>query len=151
MTTIAPRPARILLVEDNPGDVLLAKKALAKSPIPHELHVATTGEDAIEFMRREGEHADAWRPDIVLLDLNLPTMSGQEVLREVKQDDSVSELRIIPVVILTSSPAEEDVLRSYRLHANSYLQKPINPTEFTRLANTLMSYWFEVGQTPPSP
>lgn len=150
-TTIAPRAARILLVEDNPGDILLARKALAKSPVPHTLDVVETGEEAIDFLRRQNGHEGAKRPDLVLLDLNLPGISGQEVLEEVKSDTGPDELAIIPVVVLTSSPAETDILRSYRLRCNHYLLKPIDPMEFARLTATLKTYWFEAGRTPPNP
>src|SRR5712691_3018716 len=120
--SIPARPIEILLVEDNPGDVRLTVEALCDAKVSNRLTVARDGVEAIEMLRRDGRHRHVARPDLIFLDLNLPRKSGREVLREIKTDD---DLATIPVVILTTSQAEEDVLRSYRLHANCYVPKPV--------------------------
>src|SRR5205823_9237839 len=124
-------PVEILLVEDNAGDVRLTKEALKEGKVYNNLHWAKDGVEALEFLRREGKHAKAPRPDIILLDLNLPKKDGREVLSEIKSDD---QLKHIPVVILTTSKAEEDVLRSYKLHANCYITKPVDLGKFIDIA-----------------
>lgn len=134
------RPVDILLVEDDEGDAFLTENALRKGSTPFELHVVTTGEDALDFLYQRGDHAEAPRPDLILLDLHLPGIHGKEVLNEVKQHAS---FRRIPVVVLTSSRAESDILRSYNLHANSYMVKPGDPSIFERLAGNLQNWWFE--------
>lgn len=134
------RAAKILLVEDNPGDVLLTRKALERSGILFELQVASDGIEALTLLR-------ARRPDVVLLDLNLPKMSGREVLDTVKRDE---DLRRVPVLILTSSKAEEDVLRSYNMHANGYMVKPGDAKTFTDLAASLGEFWFRQVELPPA-
>lgn len=136
------RPARILLVEDNNGDVVLTRRAFQKSKIPNELFVATNGEDALSMLRKEGVHADLPTPDIILLDLNLPRMSGQEVLRLLKSD---STLQHIPIVILSSSNAEQDVVKSYNLHANGYIVKPVSLERFQEVVEKLEAFWFTVA------
>lgn len=135
----------ILLVEDNPADVELTLEAFEQSGVAHSLHVTSNGVDAMRFLRREGEYADAPRPAMVLLDLNLPRKGGREVLSEIKKD---AELRTIPVVVLSSSAAIEDVLASYGLHANSYIQKPTNFSRFLDVVKALDAFWFRVASLP---
>ncbi|WP_436347356.1 response regulator [Natronorubrum sp. FCH18a] len=141
-----PEPAQILLVEDNPGDVRLTEEAFKQGRIENDLHVVTDGNEALEFLYRRGEYADAPRPDLILLDLNLPRKDGEEVLEELKGD---SELRSIPVIVLTSSRAEEDVVRSYELHANAYLTKPVDPDDFIETVRAFEKFWFSVVRLPP--
>jgi CheY-like chemotaxis protein len=138
-------PVDILLVEDNPADVELTLEAFEQSGVEHSLHVTTNGVDAIRFLRREGEFADAPRPAMVLLDLNLPRKGGREVLSEIKKDAS---LKTIPVVVLSSSGALDDVLSSYGLHANSYIQKPANFSRFLDVVKALDAFWFQVASLP---
>lgn len=137
--------ANLLLVEDNPGDVLLTRKALEKAKIANKLAVVTTGEAAMDYLHRRGKHQDSVRPDLILLDLNLPGMSGSEVLRAIKEDVT---LRRIPVVVLTSSEADEDVLRTFDLHVNSYMVKPVDFTQMTRLIFAMEDWWFVLGRIP---
>jgi len=139
-------PADILLVEDNPGDVRLTREAFDDGFIANTLHVVTDGVEAIEFLYQRGDHEDAPRPDVVLLDLNLPRKNGDEVLEEVRDDD---DLECIPVIILTSSEAEEDVVKSYELNANAYLTKPVDPAEFIDTIRSFRSFWLEVVRLPP--
>jgi CheY-like chemotaxis protein len=139
-------PIEVLLVEDDPGDVLMTQEALADYKIANRLSVVTNGEDAIAYMRREGQYADAPRPDLVLHDLNLPRRNGREVLREIKDDP---DLRRIPVVILTTSEAEEDVLASYQLHANAYVRKPVGFTEFVEAVRAIDDFFITVVRLPP--
>lgn len=136
----------ILLVEDNPGDVRLAKEALKESGMTSSLSVATDGAQAIAFLRRQGEYVGAPRPDLILLDLNLPRRNGAEVLAEIKQDP---ELRCIPVVVLSSSGAEEDVMKSYELHANCYIIKPVDLEEYVAVVQSLSRFWFSTVALPP--
>jgi CheY-like chemotaxis protein len=140
-------PVEILLVEDNPGDVRLTKEALREGKVYNNLHWAKDGVEALEFLRREGKHADAPRPDIILLDLNLPKKDGREVLSEIKNDD---QLKHIPVVVLTTSKAEEDVLRSYELHANCYVTKPVDLEKFILVVKSIDRFWLTVVTLPPS-
>jgi chemotaxis family two-component system response regulator Rcp1 len=135
----------ILLVEDNPSDVLLTQIAMKECKIANRLHVANDGEAALSFLRRQGPHAEAARPDLVLLDLNLPKMDGRELLREMKSD---AALRIIPVVVLTTSDAETDVLRSYDLHANAYITKPLDMEQFIRVVKGIDDFWFGIVRLP---
>ncbi|MHC3438434.1 response regulator [Natrialbaceae archaeon A-gly3] len=144
--TIQPEPAQILLVEDNPGDVRLTKEAFEHGRIENDLHVVTDGSEALEFLNQHGEYDDAPRPDLILLDLNLPRMNGDEVLDELKDDP---DLRPIPVIVLTSSKAEEDIARSYELHANAYLTKPVDPDEFIDTVRAFEEFWFSVVRLPP--
>lgn len=134
------RPVDILLVEDDEGDAFLTENALSRGHVPFSLHVVATGEEALDFVFQRGRHGSAPRPDLILLDLNLPGIHGREVLGELKQHHS---LRRIPVVVLTSSRAESDILRSYNLYANAYMVKPGDPSIFERLTGTLQEYWFE--------
>ena len=138
---MTPRPVRILLVEDNPGDVDLTREGLEEASLHNDLFIAEDGEQAMTFLRNEGPHKDAPRPDLILLDLNLPRMDGREVLAEIKADP---ELRRIPVVVLTSSEAEEDVLRSYNLHANCYITKPVDLEKFLKIVQSIKGFWFSV-------
>jgi CheY-like chemotaxis protein len=147
-TEITGRPIEILLVEDNPGDVRLTQEAMKDAKVRNHLHVAADGVEAMAFLRREGRHASAPRPDLVLLDLNLPKKDGLEVLEEIKGDD---ELRSIPVVILTSSPAEQDVLRSYRLRANAFVTKPVELERFLEVVRSIESFWLEIVRLPGAP
>jgi CheY-like chemotaxis protein len=141
----AVRPIEILLVEDDPGDVLMTREALEDSKVLNNLHVVDNGEEAVAFLRREGAHAGAPRPDLVLLDLNLPRLDGREVLARVKSDD---DLRRIPVVVLTTSEAEEDVLRSYDLHANAYVTKPVDFEQFAKVIRQIDDFFITVVRLP---
>lgn len=141
-----PEPAQILLVEDNPGDVRLTEEAFKQGRIENDLYVVSDGNEALDFLYRRDEYADAPRPDLILLDLNLPRKDGEEVLEELKAD---SELRSIPVIVLTSSRAEEDVVRSYELHANAYLTKPVDPDDFIETVRAFEKFWFSVVRLPP--
>jgi two-component system, chemotaxis family, response regulator Rcp1 len=140
------RPIEILLVEDNLGDVRLTREALREGKVRNHLHVAADGVEAMAFLRREGQHAHAPLPDLILLDLNLPKKGGREVLAEIKEDP---ELRRIPVVILTVSKAEEDVLKSYNLHANCYITKPVNLDQFLEVVQSIEDFWLTVVMLPP--
>jgi CheY-like chemotaxis protein len=139
------RPIEVLLVEDDPGDILLTREAFDLNKVHNRLNVVNDGEQAMAFLRREGAYADAPRPDLILLDLNLPRMSGTEVLREVKAD---AVLRTIPVVVLTTSEAEEDILRSYRLHANAYVTKPVDFEQFIRVVRQIDDFFVTVVKLP---
>jgi two-component system response regulator len=138
--------AEILLVEDSPTDVLMTQEALEGSRVLNRLHVVSDGVEALEFLHQQNLFTGAPRPDLILLDLNLPRKDGREVLAEIKQDAS---LRLIPVVVLTTSKAEEDVLRSYGLHVNSYIVKPVNFDRFVEAIRTLEQFWFQVVTLPP--
>jgi CheY-like chemotaxis protein len=139
------RPVVILLVEDNPGDVLLTQEGLRLAKLNNSLHVARDGVEAMEFLRREGKHAQAPRPDLILLDLNMPRMSGREVLSAIRSDP---ELELIPVAILTTSTADEDVISSYKLNANCYIRKPVNFDEFVRVVKSIEEFWFTIVELP---
>lgn len=136
----------ILLVEDNPGDVLLTREAFREGRLAHRLSVVEDGEDAMRFLRQEGKHADAPRPDLILLDLNLPKMDGRELLAEVKSDPV---LRHIPVIVLTTSDAEQDVWKAYKLHANCYLTKPVQMDDFLNKIRSVEDFWLTVVRLPP--
>ena len=137
----------ILLVEDNEGDARLAREAMLESKMRNTLHHVSDGEEAMEFLRRVGKYADAPRPSLILLDLNLPKKDGREVLAEIKSDD---ELKHIPVVVLTQSSAEEDVLASYDLHANCYITKPVDFAQFIRVVRDIEDFWLSVVKLPPN-
>ncbi len=139
------RPIDILLVEDNPGDVRLTIEALRDSKVRNHLHVATDGVEAMAFLRREGQHADAVRPDLILLDLNLPRMDGRQVLAELKADPA---LKVIPVVVLTTSRAEQDILRSYELQANCYISKPVDLEQFITVVRSIEDFWLTIVTLP---
>ena len=140
------RPIEILLVEDNPGDVRLTREALQAGKIWNRLHHARDGDDALAFLRGEGTSGDTPRPDLILLDLNLPGRDGREVLSEIKSD---ARFAAIPVVVLTTSKAEEDVLKSYGLHANCYIVKPIDFERFTDVVSAIENFWFCIVKLPP--
>jgi len=140
------KPIEILLVEDNPGDVDLAREALENSKIDNLLHAVGNGEEAMDFLLHKGKYADAPRPDLVLLDLNLPRKDGREVLAEIKSDE---DLKRIPVVILTSSKDEEDILKAYNLHANCYITKPVDLTQFVKVVKSIEEFWFTIVKLPP--
>ena len=137
---------RILLVEDNPGDVRLTREALKEGKVRNNLSVARDGVEALAFLRREGEYAAAPRPDVILLDLNLPRKDGREVLEEIKADPA---LRSIPVVILTSSDAERDIAQAYALHANCYITKPVDLDQFITVVKSIEDFWFTIVKLPP--
>jgi len=145
-TTDSIRPIRILLVEDNPGDADLAREALESSKMRNDLHVVEDGVQAMQFLRKEGPYTGAGRPDLVLLDLNLPRMDGREVLKKIKSDP---DLKRIPVVILTTSKADEDILRSYDLHANCYITKPIDFGQFVKVVKSIEDFWISIVVLPP--
>jgi chemotaxis family two-component system response regulator Rcp1 len=140
------RPIEILLVEDNPGDVRLTKEALKEGKVRNNMFVATDGEEALTFLRQQGKYAEACRPDLILLDLNLPKKSGREVLEEIKADP---ELKRIPVVVLTISKAEQDILKSYDLHANCYITKPVDLEQFIEVVKSIEDFWLTVVMLPP--
>jgi two-component system, chemotaxis family, response regulator Rcp1 len=140
-------PIEILLVEDNPGDVRLTKEALKEGKVYSNLHTVKDGVEAMEFLRREGKYKDVPRPDIILLDLNLPRKDGREVLEEIKSDEL---LKRIPVVVLTTSKAEEDVLRTYNLHANCYVTKPVDLEKFMVVVKSIDVFWLTVVTLPPN-
>jgi chemotaxis family two-component system response regulator Rcp1 len=139
------QPLAVLLVEDDPGDVMIAREALAAGRLSTDLHVVTDGVEAMSFLRRTEEYSDAIRPDLILLDLNLPRKSGHEVLAEVKQDP---ELRRIPVVVLTTSQAREDVTRSYELHASVHVSKPVDFDQFTEVVRQIDDFFGNVAELP---
>jgi CheY-like chemotaxis protein len=141
------RPVEILLVEDNPGDERLTREALKEGKVYSNLHWVKDGIEAMDFLRREGKHAGAPRPDIILLDLNLPKKDGREVLEEIKTDE---DLKRIPVVVLTTSKAEEDVLRTYNLHANCYVTKPVDLEKFIVVVKSIDRFWLTVVTLPPN-
>jgi len=135
----------ILLVEDDPGDTLMIREAFQDNKITNNLTCLTDGEQAVAYLRREGEYADAVRPDLILLDLNLPRKDGREVLAEIKDDD---DLKVIPIVVLTTSAAEEDILRSYRLHANAYVTKPVDFEAFIEVVRQIDEFFVSVVKLP---
>jgi CheY-like chemotaxis protein len=139
-------PIEILLVEDDPGDVRLTREALKEGKVRNSLTVAKDGVEALQVLRREGAHAKAPRPDVILLDLNLPRMDGREVLKAIKSDE---KLRRIPVVVLTTSSADEDVLKSYDLQASCYVTKPLDLDQFMKVVKTISEFWLEVVRLPP--
>ncbi len=141
------RPIEILLVEDNPGDVRLTQEALKEGKVRNKLHVVEDGVEALAFLRQEGEYAESPRPDLILLDLNLPRKNGREVLAEIKEHPN---LRRIPVVILTVSQAEEDVLRTYDLHANCYVTKPVDLEQFIKVVASIEDFWLTIVRLPPN-
>lgn len=140
------RPVEILLVEDNPGDVDLTRETLQDSKLLNHMNVVGNGVEAMAYLRRQGKYAEATRPDLILLDLNLPKKDGREVLAEVKADD---RLRRIPVVVLTTSSAEQDILQTYDLHANCYITKPVNLDQFSAVVRAIEEFWFTIVKLPP--
>ncbi len=146
MTTPDARPIEILLVEDDPADVRLMLEAFKDAKVRNTVAVARDGVEALAMLRREGGFASAPRPDVILLDLNLPKMDGREVLAEIKSDE---DLTTIPVVVITMSKAEEDILRSYRLHANCYVTKPLDLFQFLRVVESVEDFWLTIVRLPP--
>jgi len=141
------RPIEILLVEDNPGDVRLTQEAMRDAKVLNRLNVVPDGVTALEYLRKESRYANAVRPDVILLDLNLPRMDGRELLAIIKGDNN---LKRIPVVVLTTSAAEEDVLRAYNLHANCYVTKPVELDQFIEVVKSIDSFWFSIVNLPPN-
>ncbi|MEP6986570.1 MAG: response regulator [Chloroflexota bacterium] len=136
----------ILLVEDSPGDVRLTQEALKDSKLYNNLNVVPDGVEAIAFLRRQGQYTNAPRPDLILLDLNLPRMDGRQVLQEIKNDEN---LKRIPVVVLTTSSNETDIFITYNLHANCYISKPVDFTQFINVVKSIESFWFSIVKLPP--
>lgn len=142
------RPIELLLVEDDVGDVRLTQLCMKEAKVRNNLSVVNDGVEALRFLRREEEFAHASRPDLLLLDLNMPRMNGQEVLAKIKEDD---ELKTIPVVVLTSSEAEKDILQSYNLHANCYITKPVDLPQFMAVVRTIEDFWLCIVKLPTGP
>ena len=142
---MAFQTVEILLVEDDPADVELTRETMANSKVVTHLHVVEDGLEALDFLRREGKYADAPRPDLILLDLNLPRMDGRTLLTEIRVDE---RLKSIPVVVLTTSQAEEDIVKSYRLGANCYITKPVGLAEFARMVHSMEEFWFTIVRLP---
>lgn len=143
---IQPKIIDILLVEDSPADVLIAREALAEAKLFNTIHVAEDGVEALDFLYKRGKFASVPRPDLILLDLNLPRKNGREVLAEIKADEN---LKSIPVVVLTTSSAEEDILKSYNLHANCYVVKPVEFDSFVKAVQSIQQFWFSIVSLPP--
>lgn len=146
MAQASGAPIEILLVEDNPGDVRLTQEAVREAKIRNTLNVVNDGEQAIAYVRRQGEFADRPRPDLILLDLNLPRKDGREVLQDLKCDP---DLHRIPVVVLTSSEAEQDILRTYDLYANAYVTKPVDLEQFLHVVSSIQDFWLNIVKLPP--
>ncbi|HUS91166.1 MAG TPA: response regulator [Phycisphaerae bacterium] len=140
------KPVELLLVEDNPGDVLLIREGFKAAKVINGLHVVRDGEEAMAFLHREGAYRDAPRPDLILLDLNLPRKDGREVLAEIRADKA---LRRIPVVVLTTSKAEEDILRAYDLSCNCYITKPVDLEQFIHVVESIDAFWLSIVTLPP--
>lgn len=140
------RPINVLLVEDNPGDVRLTLEALKEGKVRNRLHIASDGIEAMDFLHREGKYSDVPHPDLILLDLNLPRKDGHEVLAEIKEDPL---LRRIPVVVLTGSKAGEDILKTYDLHANCYITKPVDWDQFITVVKSINDFWLAIVKLPP--
>ncbi|HEY3475127.1 MAG TPA: response regulator [Anaerolineales bacterium] len=140
------RPIEILLVEDNPGDVRLTQEVFKEGKVRNKLNVAWNGEEALAYLRREGRFAHATRPDVILLDLNLPRKGGREVLAEIKADP---KLKCIPVVVLTTSQADQDIVESYNQHANCYIVKPVDLDHFINVVRTIEGFWLQIVKLPP--
>jgi chemotaxis family two-component system response regulator Rcp1 len=145
MNSKATEPVDVLLIEDNPGDVRLTKEALKDAKLKIHMHVVGDGMEAMAFLRKQGKYASSPRPDLVLLDLNLPKKDGRQVLAEIKDD---TDLKRIPVVIITSSKAEEDVLKSYNLHANCYVTKPLDLDQFITVVQSIEQFWLTIVKLP---
>jgi chemotaxis family two-component system response regulator Rcp1 len=143
---VSRRQIEILLVEDSPGDVRLTQEVLREAKVLNHLYVAQDGVEAMQFLRREGEHRHAPRPDLILLDLNLPRKDGREVLMDIKNDE---KLKRIPVVVLTTSQAEEDIIRTYNLHGNCFITKPVDLLQFIRVVKSIEDFWLSIVQLPP--
>ena len=145
MTNRNTRPIEILLVEDNPGDIRLTREALNDAKVRNNMMVANDGVEALAYLRQEGQYAGTTRPDLILLDLNLPRMNGFEVLDAIKED---ADLKRIPVIILTTSQAEQDIIRSYDLYANAYVTKPMDLEQFIRVIKAIEGFWLEIVKLP---
>jgi len=141
------RPVQILLVEDNVGDIRLTREALKEAKVRNHLEAVMDGEEAMAYLRRQGKHSKAIKPDVIMLDLNLPKKNGLEVLKEIKEDPS---LRRIPIVILTTSKAETDIVKSYDLHANCYVTKPVDLEQFLEVVRSIEDFWLDIVKLPPS-
>ena len=141
-----PVPIEILLVEDNPGDARLTREALRDAKVRNNLHVVLDGVEALAFLHRQGKHAAVPKPDLILLDLNLPKKDGREVLEEIKQND---DFRHIPIVILTTSQAEKDIIESYRLRANAFVTKPVDLEQFLKVVRSIEHFWLEIVKLAP--
>jgi len=139
------KAVEILLVEDNPGDARLAQEALYESKFRNNLHTVPDGVEAMDFLHKKGKYADAKTPDLILLDLNLPRKDGREVLAEIKEEE---HLKMIPVVILTTSSSEEDILKTYNLHANCYITKPIDLDQFMKVVKSIEDFWITIVRLP---
>ncbi|MFN8384003.1 MAG: response regulator [Anaerolineales bacterium] len=147
MVTKTPhKPIEILLVEDSPTDVLITREAFEDAKLLNNIHVVEDGVQALEFLRKKGSYASALRPDLILLDLNLPRKNGREVLAEIKSDEN---LKCIPVIILTTSSADEDILKAYDLHANCYVIKPVGFDNFFKAVQSIQNFWFSIVVLPP--
>jgi CheY-like chemotaxis protein len=140
------RPFEVLLVEDNPGDVMLTTEALEEAKLHINMSIVSDGVEALDFLCRRGPYAEAPRPDLMLLDLNMPRKDGREVLAEIKADP---DLRGIPVVVLTTSHAEQDIVRTYNLHANAYVTKPVDLQQFITIVHAINQFWFTIVTLPP--
>jgi CheY-like chemotaxis protein len=141
------RPVEILLVEDNPGDIRLTKEAMKEAKIVNNLNVVEDGVEALAYLRKKRKFKNANRPDLILLDINLPKKNGREVLAEIKQDKNLKQ---IPVVILTVSKAEEDIIKTYELHANCFITKPVNMDRFIKVVKSIEDFWFSIVKLPPN-
>ena len=148
MTGTNARPIEILLVEDSPSDTDLTVEALKEAKVRNHLSIVEDGVQAMEFLRRQGKYADAPRPDLIMLDLNLPRKDGREVLAEIKSDNN---LKTIPIVVMTTSRAEQDVLKAYQLNANCYINKPVDFNQFLEVVRSIESFWLYVVTLPPPP
>jgi CheY-like chemotaxis protein len=148
MTMSEARPIEILLIEDSPSDTELTVEALKEAKVRNSLSVVEDGVQAVEFLRRQGDYADAPRPDLILLDLNLPRKDGREVLAEIKSDP---DLKMIPVIVLTTSRADQDILRAYELNANCYITKPVDFDKFLKVIHSIEAYWLLIVTLPPKP
>ncbi|SMO64770.1 response regulator [Fodinibius sediminis] len=139
------RPVEILLVEDNEADIRLTREGIKEAKIRNNLHVVRDGEEAMDFLNKKGDYRDVITPDLILLDLNLPKKDGREVLEEIKNDD---RLALIPVVVLTTSEAEKDIVKSYKLHANCYVTKPMGIDQFVEVITAIENFWFTIVKLP---
>lgn len=146
-TQLSGNPVKILLVEDNPGDIRLTQEALREGKVNNEMFIATNGLEALDFLGQKGQYVDAPRPDVILLDLNLPLMNGAEILANIKAD---SHLKRIPVIVLTTSEDERDILKSYDLHANAYVTKPVDLERFIEIIGQIEGFWLTIVKLPPT-
>jgi CheY-like chemotaxis protein len=147
MSTSSHQHVEILVIEDNPADVRLIEEALKEGKFDNHLHVAEDGVEALQYLRREGPYVNAGKPDLILLDLNLPKMDGREVLARIKSDES---LKNIPVVVLTTSKAEDDIMKTYNLHANCFITKPVGIDQFIKVVREIEDFWLSIVKLPPN-